>query len=408
MYCLWILLVTLLAGGCLRAWAETPGDMVPAGAEVRLGMSAPFSGQSMALGISMRSGAEVYFNKLNAAGGIYGRKINLISYDDGYEPGQTIRNTRKLLEDEKVFLLFGYVGTPTSRVAVPIAVRAQVPYVAPFTGAEFLRDPPLHGVVNVRAGYFAEMEKLVSYITETLGYTRIGLLAQDDSYGSAGHAGLQHALEKRHLAAVAVGKYRRNTTDVDDALAILQAANPQAIVMVGSYAPCAEFIKRARRKGFTPTFLTISFTGTNALVDAVGLDGEGLVISQVMPSPTGSALPVVQAYRADMAAAGQTEGVGYASLEGYVSAAVLAEMLRKAGPSLTRQGLLQAVDDMGRFTLGGLQLHYSSTLRQGMEDVYLTRLKGGKVVEFTPSPTALANPSSPPAEADHAGFSVAP
>lgn len=372
-----IALALLLVAATSASYAE---DGVTQ-SEVVIGMSNALSGPASGLGTELKAGAMAYINKVNAAGGVHGRKIKLISYDDGYEPDRAAAMTRKLIEQDKVFALFGYVGTPTSTAALPFASRAGVPYIAPFTGAEFLRNPVNKIVFNVRASYFDETEGMVERLMKDLGIKKIGVFIQDDAYGNAGKAGVNRALSKMGMTLAGEGKYKRNTTDVDDGLAALKAANPEAVIMVGAYKACAAFVKKARASGFNPKFLNVSFVGTADFIKEAGSDGEGVYITQVVPSPYDPASPLVTQYQADMKADGKSE-YGFTSLEGYVDAVVLVEALKKTGPALGRESFLKAFEGLN-FDLGGLKIAYSPTNHQGIKGIFYTVVKGGKAVPIT-------------------------
>ena len=355
---------------------------LPPYAPITIGMSNALTGPTSALGTDLRAGAQIYFDKINRQGGIHGRKLNLASYDDGYEPTVTISNTRTLLKKDNAFLLFGYVGTPTSRVAVPIARHLGVPYIAPFTGAGFLRQPVVPVVFNIRASYADETEAMVKYLTEKLHFTRIGLFIQDDAYGSAGRTGVRKALEKRNMQVVAVGKYTRNTSDILPALNKLRAANPQAVIMVGAYAPSAVFIKQARKIGFNPVFMNVSFVGTQQLAEALGQEGEGVYITQVMPPPHDTSLPLISAYQADAASSTvpNVNTSSYGTLEGYINANVLVHIISATGPVLSRAAFISTSENLGQFNIKGLAFSFSPTNHQGSNRVYLTRIQSGTVV----------------------------
>lgn len=364
------------------AHAQDEPQNVPGVSEEKivLGMSNALTGPAARLGRELRRGAQVYFDKINEVGGVAGRQIEIISYDDGYEPVNTIRNTVKLLREDEVFGLFGYVGTPTSKVAAPIAIRSQVPYFGPFTGAEFLRDPPNDYLQNVRASYYDETEALVEYLTTKLGISRIGVFIQDDGYGTAGRSGVQRALQQRELEMTGVGKYTRNTSEIQEGLNTLKEANPEAVIMVGAYAPCAKFIRDARKQGFNPIFMNISFVGTNALVQAAGDAGEQTYISQVVPHPVTSNLPVAQAYRLDMALAGELE-LSFTSFEGYLDALVYVEILRRVGKDLTRERFIEELKKLS-FNAGGIWMDFTSGRLQAMKDVHLTQVRYGVAVDI--------------------------
>jgi ABC-type branched-subunit amino acid transport system substrate-binding protein len=347
-------------------------------AEVVVGMSNAQSGPASGLGKKLKEGAQVYFDKVNAAGGVHGRKIRLVSYDDGYEPERAVAMTEKLIGQDKVFTLFGYVGTPTSSAVLPLISKAGIPYVAPFTGAELLRTPVNKVVFNVRGSYFDETEAMVERLTKDLGIKKIGVFIQDDAYGNAGKAGVMRALVKNSLTLTGEGKYKRNTLEVDAALAALREAQPEAVVMVGAYAACAAFVKKARAAGFQPKFLNVSFVGTSDFIRAAGADGEGVYITQVMPSPDDSTLPLVKQYQADMKGAGASE-MDYTSLEGYLDAVVLVEAMRKAGRDLTRASFVSAFEGL-QADLGGVKVAYSPRSHQGLKGTYHTVVRAGKPV----------------------------
>lgn len=349
--------------------------------EIKLGMCNALTGNSAALGTGVKAGASAFFARLNAAGGVNGRKINLVSYDDGYEPQQTVTQTKKLIEEDKVFALFGYVGTPTSSAILPQLAQTGVPFLAPFTGAEMLRHPIKKHVFNVRASYFDETEGLVERLTTDLGIKSIGVFIQDDAYGAAGEAGVLKALRKRDLTLTGRGTYTRNTVAVETGLAALMQAKPEAVIMVGSYKACAVFVKQARAGGFKPVFCNVSFVGTSALISALGGEGDGVYISQVMPSPWDASVPVVKEYQDAMKSTGQND-FDYTSLEGYVSAAVCARGLDQTGKDLTREGFLSALESL-KTDINGLAVVFSATRHQALQDVYFTRVQDGKAVPIT-------------------------
>ncbi len=215
--------------------------------KIVFGQVAALEGPAQALGQGMREGILAAFGEVNRTGGINGRKLELKSLDDGYEPEKTIEPTKKLINEEKVFALVGAVGTPTSKAAQPIATEAKVPFIGPFTGAEFLRNPYNRYVVNVRGSYYQETEAWVEHLTKDLGVSKIAILYQDDVFGLAGLEGVKIALAKRNMSLVASGSFKRNTTAVKSALLDIMKAEPQAVVTVGPYKPIAEFVKIVRR-----------------------------------------------------------------------------------------------------------------------------------------------------------------
>ena len=350
-------------------------------AEVSIGMSNALSGPSSALGSGMKAGAEAAIKKANAAGGVHGRKINLVSLDDTYEPAKAVQNTEKLIGQDKVFALFGYVGTPTSVAVMPAVGKANIPYVAPFTGAEALRTPVNKNVFNVRASYFDETEGLIEHFVNDLGVQKIGIFIQDDGYGAAGESGVLRALKKRNMSLAAKGVYKRNTTDIDAGFEVLKKAEPDAIILVGTYKACAAFIKKAKASGVKAKIANVSFVGTSALISELGADGEGVFISQVMPSPHDASIPVVKSYQDDMKAAGHSD-FDYTSLEGYVGAKILLEGLNGAGKGLTRDSFRGTMEKL-QSDVGGFKAAFSPSNHGASSQVYFTVVKGGKPAQIT-------------------------
>ncbi|MEQ9573948.1 MAG: ABC transporter substrate-binding protein, partial [Rhodospirillales bacterium] len=240
--------------------------------KIVLGQSAALGGPAAALGTGMKTGLMAAFKEANDAGGVHGRKIELISYDDGYEPERAIANTNKLIDQDKVFALIGAVGTPTSKAAQPISTAKMVPFIGPFTGAGFLRDPKNSNVINVRATYDLETETWIKHLTEDLGFKNIAILYQDDGFGRVGLSGVTKAMDKRGLKISAEGTYPRNTTAVKKAILAIKKVKPEAVVMVGAYKPIAEFIKLAKQVKMEAVFVNISFVGSKALSAELGAD----------------------------------------------------------------------------------------------------------------------------------------
>lgn len=339
------------------------------------GQSAALEGPASALGLGMQLGVRAAFAEANASGGVGGKTIELVSYDDGYEPERAIEQTKKLIEQDQVFALIGGVGTPTSKAAQPIATEMSVPFVAPFTGASFLRDPALGNVVNVRASYGQETEAWIRHLHDGLGYDRIAILYQDDSFGRVGLAGVEQAMTKRGLKLVAEGTYTRNTTAVKGALLEIRKAKPQAVVMVGAYKPVAEFIKLARKVKLDAVFVNISFVGSKALAAELGPDGAGVIVSQVVPLPWDSSIPMIQAYMAALKSVDANAEPGFVSLEGYIAGRLAVEAMRQAKGELTRDAFLAAIKDVGAFDLGGVTLNFGADDNQGMDQVFLTEIQ---------------------------------
>jgi branched-chain amino acid transport system substrate-binding protein len=359
---------------CLLHGAASGGDG-GSNHELRIGMANALSGPAAGLGLQLRAGAAAYLDKVNAAGGVHGRTIRLISVDDAYDPQQSAAATTALIEKEQVLALFGYVGTPTSTAAVPIASKAGVPYLFPFTGAEFLRNPVNPVVFNVRASYFDETEALVARVTGEMGLHRIGIVIQDDEFGEAGKAGVLRALHKRDMALLFEGRYRRNTVQIEASMASISRAAPDAVIFIGTYRPLAALVKATRASGIKTHFMTVSFVGTSEFIKHAGPVAENVIISQVMPSPEDPSDPLVRQYHSDVVPAARN----YGSLEGYADAMILVEALKHCGPNPSRESLLVTLEQF-KTEIGRVPLAYSKASHQGSNRVYLTQVKDGRAV----------------------------
>jgi ABC-type branched-subunit amino acid transport system substrate-binding protein len=342
--------------------------------KILFGQVAALSGPAQDLGQGMRQGILAAFDEANRHGGISGRTLELKSLDDGYEPEKTIDATQKIIDEDKVFAMIGAVGTPTSKASQPIATAAQVPFIGPFTGAEFLRDPYNRYVVNVRASYFQETEAWIEHLTKDLGISRIAILYQDDAFGLAGLDGVQRALAKRNMSLVASGSFKRNTTAVKSALLDIMKGQPEAVVTVGPYKPVAEFIKLAHEVKMDALFVAISFVGSDSLAQELGSDGAGVIISQVVPFPWDASLPVVAAYQTAIVADDASAKPGFVSLEGYLVGRLVVEALKRVDGEPTREKLLNAIA-AAPFDLGGVVLSYGATKNQGSDQVFFTILQ---------------------------------
>ena len=341
---------------------------------ILFGQSAAFSGPAQELGKNMRLGVQAAFAETNRQGGVHGRQLELLSLDDAYEPEAAIANTRQLVEQEGVFALIGAVGTPTSRSATPVAAAAAVPYIAPFTGAAFLRQAKWRNVINLRASYNQETEAMVARLTADLGIERIAVMYQDDSFGRAGYRGARQALERRGMEPVAVGVYPRNTTAVKTALLDLRSADPGAVILVGAYQPVAALIAWSRHMGWEPVFITISFVGSNALARSLGRAGTGVFVTQVVPFPTSDTPPVVVAYRRALAAYAPEAAPGFVSLEGYLAGRLAIAALERCGQEVDRTRFLESLRRADLIDLDGFELRYGDDDHQGSDAVFLTAI----------------------------------
>ena len=341
---------------------------------VVFGQVAALTGPAQDLGQGMRQGILAAFDDANRHGGIAGRRLELKSLDDGYEPDRTVAATKQIIDQDRVFAMIGAVGTPTSKASQPIATDAKVPFIGPFTGAEFLRNPYNRYVVNVRASYFQETEAWIEHLTKDLGISKIAILYQDDAFGLAGLEGVQRAMAKRNMTLVASGSFKRNTTAVKSALLDIMKGNPEAVVTVAPYKPVAEFIKLAHQVGMKSVFVAISFVGSDSLAQELGHDGGGVIVSQVVPFPWDKSLPVVASYQSALAAEDAGANPGFVSLEGYLVGRLAVEALKRVNGEPTREKLIDAVY-AAPFDLGGDVLSYGPNKNQGSDQVFFTILQ---------------------------------
>jgi branched-chain amino acid transport system substrate-binding protein len=342
-----------------------------------LGQSAAFTGPAAQLGIQFHAGAKMYFDQVNGKGGVDGTTIEIKQLDDGYEPDRCAENTRKLLSDE-VFALFGYIGTPTSVAALPLATKAETLFFAPFTGAMGLREPFNPFAFHMRASYNDETALIVRQLTN-LGLKRIAVFYQNDAYGKAGLSGVNLALKAQGLQPVATATVERNSLDVAKAVEIINAAKPHAVVQISAYSSCAAYIKAARQAGFGGSFFNVSFVGAQALSDALGAEGAGVAISQVMPSPYKASRPITREFFSTIAAGGNKVQANYSSMEGFMAAKLFVEGLRRA-TARTPAGLTAGLESIRNWSMGGYNVSFTPTNHVASNFVELSMITaGGKI-----------------------------
>ncbi len=357
--------------------------------EILIGSSLALTGHASYLGRQTMLGAMCYIKHVNEQGGVHGRKIKLVAYDDKYDPPLCVANTQKLLIDDKVFTLFCYVGTPTTVKIIPMVEEAGIPLVGMFTGANALREPFHRYIINIRASYYQETAEAVSRFVEDLGLTRIAVFYQYDAYGFDGLKGTELALKRYDLAPVARGSYARGTLDVAEGLEKILASGAEAVVMIGTYEPCTKFITLAHERGFSPLFHNVSFVGAEELARRLGpTHGEKVFVTQVVPPPespesktllwgAGEYIDLLGRYYPE-------ERPNSVGLEGYINAKVLVEGLRRAGRQLDRERFIDALESIHDFSLGiANTLDFSSVDHQGFDRVYFTRFQDGKFVLIT-------------------------
>jgi branched-chain amino acid transport system substrate-binding protein len=371
-----------LTGFTPTAAQTTPGVTEK---EVVIGSCSALEGPSSALGRQTVAGAKAYFSMVNDEGGVHGRKLHLIAYDDSYDPAKTQACFDKLQAD-KVFALGFFVGTPTAVKYLPLAEENKIPLVGLFTGAQTLYAPLRHWVINVRASYYDETREQIDGMWNSLGYKKIGVIYPDDAFGAAVLDGVKEALTAHGAEPVAVASYQRQTAKVDAAISSVRGANPQAVVVVGPPNTVAPIVKHAHAAGWKPLFLTVSFVGTEELISEAGDDADGMVVTQVVPPYYLTDLKTVALYRRALAQYAPAERPTFVSMEGFVDAMVLVEGLKRAGKELTRDGLIRGIESVHQLDFGfgpQLKLDYSAKDHKGFDHVIPTVIRSGRPVPFT-------------------------
>jgi branched-chain amino acid transport system substrate-binding protein len=378
------LLLLILALGNQAVRAAEPN----APAEIVLGMSAVLTGVTADLGKNMQRGILTGLERANGQGGVNGRKLRLVTLDDGYEPARTALNMRQLIEKEHVLALIGNVGTPTAIVAVPLANEQKTLLFAPLAGGPILRnDPPDRYVINFRPGYAEETAAMIDALIDIGGLKpeEIAFFTQKDNSGfAAGVTALQrHGLNDPKTILHTV--YERNTLAVESAVADLLTAEkpPRAVMVYATYGACAKFIRLCRDSDLNPIFLSVSFVGGNSLVEALGKTDAHLIVTQIVPYPLDKTIPIVREYQADLRAMDPSASADFGDLEGYIAARILTLALAKIQGSPTREAVVDALEGLGQFDLGlGEPLHLSRTEHQASHRVWPTLLKEGRFVPF--------------------------
>ena len=354
-----------LAGGPAYAQGVTKTGIL-------IGHSGPLSGSNKDFGVDIRNGALAYFQKVNQSGGIYGRKIDLLSLDDANDGKRAAANTVTLAEEKGVLALFGYASATLSVPSLPAVEKNKVPFVGPFTGATVMRKLNPY-VFNIRASYNDELEKIVDYYTTT-GMKTFAVLYYDDAVGKENLQAVEAALAKRGLKPVAVGSVKRNQTEISEAVARVAKAAPDVVIATTLYRTTSDFIKQAKKAGSAAQFASTSFVGANALADALGPEGRGVVVAQVVPPFSNSSVPVVKEYQAAIEKELGKKEYSYTSLESYIGAKILVEAIRRAGPNLNRASLLKALDTMQNVDVGGYVVDFSASNHNGSKFVDLTAI----------------------------------
>ena len=339
---------------------------------ILLGQSLPLSGPSAQIGKKYRAGANAWFDEFNRKGGIKGRKIQLISLDDQYEPDMTVTNTKALLAKPNLLALFGYVGTPTTKEILPLIEKKKIPLIAPLTGASLLRKNDLKMVVNLRASYRMGIDKIVNSLIRS-ARQKIAVIYQDDAFGKDGLRSAEAALKKHGLKPVAIATVQRNSAQINPALRVLEKAQPNAVIIISTYVSSAALSKALLQKNIKARIMNVSFVGTRALENSLPVgQANGIGVSQVVPFPWDRWIPVVADYQRLMRVNNPSARFGFTSLEGFMAARLLTEGLKRVPGPLTREKLITTLKSIQKVDLGGFQLDLSRNKKQASDYVELT------------------------------------
>lgn len=347
--------VALLASACLpTTFAQTaPNDR-----ELVIGQSCQLSGPLAALSSEVRQGASLYFDSINAKGGVNGRKIRVVALDDAYDPARAAENTRKLIDEEKVIALFQYAGTPPAMAALPLVEERGVPFIAPFTGSDALRQKFSRYVFNIKASYGNELDAMVRQLA-TIGIRNIAAVYLNNQFGTGGLAAVEKAATTRMVNLVAKAPLEVDGSKMDAAVAMVAKSSPQAIIVISAGKPSVDFVDAYQSAGHRSTFYMLSVISNAQLAKALGERTRGIVISQVVPSPWNRGMAVSREFQT-LAAAKGINDYTFSQMEGFVSAKLLVEGLKRAGPRPTRESLIAGLESMSRVDLGGFFVELSS------------------------------------------------
>lgn len=379
-----LILALLLLAACERSvTVKVHEDKNPGVHEDRvvLGSSLPLEGHASYLGTQTLHGALSYINHINDQGGVHGRRIEVVAYDDSYDPPKCLINTQQLIIEDKIFALFCYVGTPTTVKILPLVDDARIPLLGMFTGANALRKPFNRYVINIRPSYYQETKEAVRHMVEDLGITRIAVFYQYDAFGFDGLTGTELALKDFDLEPVARGSYTRGSLDVQEGVEKIKYSGAQAVFMIGTSAPCIKFMEQLNKEGVTPVYYTVSFIGARQFAQELEGAKNLVIMSQVVPpfsddqglsrSEAASYIRLMKKYYPD-------ETPNLVGLEGFFNARILVEGLRRSGRYLTRDKFIDAVKSMDRYEIApGITVSYGEKDHQGMDKVYFTRYRNG-------------------------------
>ncbi|WP_228126448.1 ABC transporter substrate-binding protein [Candidatus Marinarcus aquaticus] len=349
---------------------------------ILLGSSLPKSGIMYKWGESVEAGANAYFKYANEHQLLKDKQIELLTLDDKYEPTLTSENISQLLKKKNLFALFGFVGTPTVKNILPMIENNPIPFIAPFTGGEFLRKEYYENIINIRSSYKEEIEQLIDYLHRKKGLNKFAVFYQNDDYGEEGYVSLIHALKQYNLELIAEGTYKRNTLSIGHAFHEIQQTKPEAVIMVGAYKANAMFIKKAEQHpNFKNTlFCNLSFSDANAMVKELNYKTNNLIFSEVVPSYTNTNIPIIKEYIQRMHEYNPDIPLGFISLESFIAAKTVVMTLKNINGYITRKKFLQTIQKLPKNYLDGIHAEFKNS--QLLHKTYLFEYKNNRFKEI--------------------------
>ena len=373
-----VFLISMLAIGSSTVHAAEPAPGV-----IKIGMVNDQSGPNKGAGRSMKVGVDAYFKAVNDRGGVNGRKLELVTYNDQYVPDKTVDGLLKLIEEQKIFAVVGTIGTSNGVSILPIVKEYKLPFVAPRSGAANFRIPVIREVVNIRASHQEELDKLVDVLVREGGAKRVAIFYQNDTFGLDVLTCTENALKRHGLTLAAKGSFERGTQAITSALSSILEGKPDAIILGSIYAPSADFARAARKEGLKSHLATGSFAGGSNLITAAGPAAEGIIMSQVVPDLQDLSLPLTRECKEAIERNPGDAGFNAVTLEGCMTAKSMVMALEKAGSPPTQDGFLKAYEAMKDADLGGIKLTFSPENHQGQSNVYLEVVRNGKLAPLT-------------------------
>ena len=350
-----------------------------------VGASLPNTGIIKSWGESVSNGVNAYFSYANDNNLIKNKKIEFLVYDDKYEPELTLENTQKLVYKDKVFTLFGFVGTPTIKRVLPILYDENIPFFSAFSGASFLRNNKNQNFINFRSSYDQEIDNLINYLNDEKKLNKIAVFYQNDDYGEEGYISLLNLLKNKNLKLVAEGSYKRNTLSINHAFNEIKDAKPEVIFMIGAYKTNSLFIKKAKENENLKNviFCNISFGDANSMVkelENLNTTSENIIFSQVVPSYTNTSIPVINEYQNLMKKYYPKEELGFISLEAFLSSKILVNAISRINGEITREKLILTLKTTPNNLLEGIPLEYKNS--QLLNKTFLFEYKNNEFIEI--------------------------